>query len=246
MIEAAIEIVFELFRRWFPLPALDSSERPLSREERRVYRVWELMASVPLILFAGALIYLWYLALKLAADLYFRVPADTVYLVQPPAFVWIFPAFMLGILSAGIPLNGLYFVLLRHRFRRFSRFCDERVGFDGFRAFRATAIVFIISCLVYSWIVASFFARFTQEGVEIGRPLWFGNFYNYKQIRRIEYRATFQAPNGNIVNRPHYVILFDDGASWSSDRLFDAGSDEAAKIVELVSRRSGRAIDKRP
>jgi hypothetical protein len=246
MTGAAVEIVFELFRRRFPVPALAPSERPLSKEERRAYGVWELMSLFPLFLFAGILTYLWYLALGFAVDFSLRMPADTEYLIQPHSLVWLVPAMMLGLLTAVFPLNVLLFVLLRDRYRRFSRFCDERVGFDGYRAFRAMAIVFIILCLGYSWIAASFFARFTRQGVEIGRPLWFGNFYNYKQIQRIEHRATLQAPNGNIVHRPHYVILFDDGASWSTDEFSDLVPDEAARIVQLVSRRSGRAIDERP
>ena len=130
MTRLAVELSFELFRRMFPVRAAAPSEPPLSVEERRRYRRWELWAIVPLFVICFPVGYLWY--------------------------------------------------------------------------------------------------------------------HEYKRVRGIEHRATFQAPNGNIIRRPHFVIVFDDGTSWSSDGPHESTPETASRIAQLVSRRSGRAITELP
>jgi hypothetical protein len=91
-------------------------------------------------------------------------------------------------------------------------------------------------------------SRFTDDGIEIQRPFTFrGNFYGYSRVRFIEHRGTVHAPIGNKVARPHFVISFDDGASWSSrDGLRDPVPELDGRIAQLVSERSKRAIIKQP
>jgi len=92
------------------------------------------------------------------------------------------------------------------------------------------------------------FARFTEAGIEIGRPLSFhSRFYEYARVQAIEHRATSRAPSGNAVERTHFVILFDDGASWSTlAGLRHPVPEVDGRIAELVSRRCRRAIIERP
>jgi hypothetical protein len=80
-----------------------------------------------------------------------------------------------------------------------------------------------------------------QAGVEVGRPLSFqSTYYDYARVKKIEHRATFRAPNGNIITSPHYVIIFDDGSSWSSRRTFhDRAADPSDQIAQLVAKQSG-------
>jgi hypothetical protein len=88
------------------------------------------------------------------------------------------------------------------------------------------------------------FARFDETGVEIGHPLALrSKFYEYTCVKVIEHRTTFQAPNGNIIARPHHVITFDDGASWSSrGGLRDPNPSLDGRIVELVAQKSGLSV----
>ena len=162
MTRLAVELSFELFRRIFPVRAASPSEPPLSVEERRRYRRWELGAIVPLFVICFPVGYLWYLALRGAAGLIRRETPDTRFLLSVHPAIWALPA------------------------------------------------------------------------------------YEYTRVRGIEHRATFQAPNGNIIRRPHFVIVFDDGTSWSSDGPHESTPETASRIAQLVSRRSGRAIAELP
>jgi hypothetical protein len=108
-------------------------------------------------------------------------------------------------------------------------------------------IVFAGSAVLFLAGVTSF-SRFTDAGIEIQRPLSFRSaFYEYARVKAIEHAATFRAPIGKTVKRPHYVILFEDGTSWSSrEGLRDPVPEVDRQIAQLVSQRSGRPIIEQP
>lgn len=247
MTRAGVELTFALFRRLFPVRPPDPSEPPLTDEERRVYQRWEMWSPLPMLLFASICTYLWALALMGAEGLLHRPTPETRFLVRPEWFMWLLPAMFLGLMTSAVPLDLLYRLLLGRRYKRFDRACKERVGFDE-RALILLAAIFVTGALIYFPLVAGyFFARFTDAGVEIGRPLPLrGRFYTYERVRAIEHRATFRAPIGTIVPRPHHVVLFDDGNSWSTDGRFTDAPGEAERIAQFVSQRSGRPIAERP
>ena len=138
----------------------------------------------------------------------------------------------------------------RDRYRRFVRYVNERSGLDENRAFKWLAALATAGSSVFFLAGVTYFARFDESAVEIGRPLEFrAIFYIYSQVKSIEHRETDRAPSGDIVQRPHYVILFDDGTSWSTVSFFRGNRtkpDLDGQIAQLVARESGRSIEERP
>jgi hypothetical protein len=239
MTEAAVGLSFRLFRWLFPVRPLGPTEMPLSDQERRVYRRWEFRGLLPAFLVVPALGYLWFPALSWAAGCFSQNSPDTLFLLRPDPVIWFVPALLLGVITAAIPLNGLYLALLRSRYRRFSRFCDERVGFDGGRAFAVLVAVFVVGTLVFFTVAVRSFARFTGSGVEIGRTLLPGRtFYAYERVRSVEHRATFRAPMGTTIRAPHYVIAFDDGSAWYSNGVHNPPQEVVERIARLIAQRT--------
>ncbi len=246
MTGAGVELSFRLFRRLFPLRPLDPSETPLSDEERRIYRRWEIWGALPCFLVAPVLVYLWFLLFRWGAECFPQETPDTLFLLRPDPVIWFVPAMLLGILSSAIPTNFLYLAMLGSRYRRFDRFCSERVGFDGDRALALLATLLIVGTLVLFAFAVRSFALFTGTGVEIGRALPPGRtFYDYARVRSVEHRASFRAPIGNTVRTPHYVIAFDDGSAWYSNGVHNPPQEVAERIARMVARRSGRTITER-
>ncbi|WP_435005276.1 hypothetical protein P12x_003171 [Tundrisphaera lichenicola] len=244
MSASAVRAAFELFRRVFPLRVADPSEPGLTQEERDSYRRWELGSLLPLFLLVPATGYGWYLALSETARFLHPEAPDTQYLLRPIPILWCFPAFFLGIITSAIPLTVLYRALLGERYRRYVRACDERVGFDGYRAFSWMAIVIVVGSVLFTFLMARTYTRFTKDGIEIARTLSLqGALYEYNRVRSIERRSTFRAPNGNTIHLPHFVLNFDDGGSWSTREGFrDPEPELDGQIARWISRRSGRAI----
>lgn len=237
------------FLRWlFPSPVASDGEEPITGQERRVYRRWATASVMPILILVPLLGYGWYLALTWSASLFQQEAGDTLFLVKPGAAFWAPIAVVLGIVTLPIPLVVLYRALLRGRYRRFQLCCFERTGFDWSRLYTWLAAIVFIGFVVSALAAVTSFSRFTETGVEIRRPLSLrSRFYEYSRVKAIEHRATFQAPIGNTVKRPHHVIIFDDGTSWTSlDGLRDPVPELDGRIVQLVSQRSQRPVIKQP
>lgn len=248
LIAIAMGLSFPLCRRIFAARDADPSEGPLTDEERRIYRRWELVSPLLFLPFMPMLGFAWYFVLRGAAGLVRHGTPDTRFLVETSAIVWALPALFLGAISSAIPLDWLYRALLRERYRRFERYCYERMGFDGNRLLVGLAVLIFAGSAVFFLAGVTSFARFTDAGIVIERPLSFrSEFRAYSRVRAIEHRATVPAGNGKAARRPHHVILFDDGTSWSTrEGLRDPVPDVDAQVAQFVSRRSGRAIIDRP
>jgi hypothetical protein len=247
LIPIAVGLSFALLGRAFPVRRNDA-EAPLTDQERRVYRRWEIGSLLPFFAFAPLLSYLWYLALRGAAGLFDPATPSTLYLVQPIMEFLLFPAMFLGIVSSAIPMEWIYRFFLRERYPRYVRFCNERAGFDATRVgWWLVGLIIAASAFFFIFVVTSF-ARFDETGVEVGRHLAFrSTFYEYSRVKAIEHRATFLGTNGKTILRPHYIITFDDGTSWSSrGGLRDPVPDSDREIAQLVARKSGQLILEQP
>ena len=244
----AVGLSFALFRWLCPTSLTDGAGTPLTDEERRVYRRWEGGALIPFFILVPLLGLAWYFALKGAAGLFQHATPGMQFLARPTPIFWGLPALFLGIISSAVPMEWLYRSLLRDRYPRYERFCNERVGFNGKRVFAWLAAFVAVGSSVGFVAGVTSFARFDEAGVEIGRPLGFrSKFYTYKSVKSIEHRATFRAPNGNNVRRPHYVVAFDDGTSWSTrEGLRDPVPESDDRIAQLVAQKSGRSIVEQP
>ncbi len=236
-----------MFRRLFPVRPPDPSEPPLTDEERKTFHRWEMASIIPIFLFTAAFGSLWYLAMKEAAGLWPTATPATRFLLRPEPISFAAPALILGILSSALPIDGLYRLLLRERYRRFERACHERVGFDGDRALILIAVVFLPSIVALFYLIAANAVRFTDSGIEIARPIPFrSRSHAYRQVRAIEHWMSFRAPSGNIVHRPYYAILFDDGDSWTTEDICQPSPRVAEAVIRLVAEKSGRDVVERP
>jgi hypothetical protein len=91
--------------------------------------------------------------------------------------------------------------------------------------------------LLLSWLVFYFYVQYGfyvfQDKIVI-RTLFSieSNKYKFNEIERLEKRNQFIAPNGDVINRNHYVIYFQDKTSWSSlNETSEADSDSLDSIV---------------
>jgi hypothetical protein len=235
--------------RWlFPAPAAAFAQEPMNDGERLVHRRWEDAECLALLLLAALLSYAWHQGMMWAASVFQREAHGTRFLVQPSPLYWVIPALLLGLITSAIPLDELYRILLRDRYRRYRRYCIERVGFAPRRLLVCLVIIALGVAAVFFLAGVTTYSRFTDAGVEIHRPLSFRNpFYEYARVKAIEHQATFRAPIGNTVKRPHYVILFDDGTLWSSrEGLREPVPEVDDQIARLVSQRSKRPIIEQP
>jgi hypothetical protein len=248
-------LVFALLPLFFPARIAHDAdaEAPLTDEERRVYRRWEVGISWSFLPLVALCCFALYLAFTGAAGLFHKATPETRFLVRTDSDMWVIPAVFLAFILTPFPMEWFFRLVLRDRYRRFERYfrdVNERSDINWNRALKWLAALAIAGSSVFSLANVTYFARFDESAVEIGRPLEFRTkFYLYSQVKSIEHRETDRAPSGDIIQCPHYVILFDDGTSWSTVSSFRGNRtkpDLDGQIAQLVARESGRSIEERP
>jgi hypothetical protein len=225
-----VPIVMRWLARAFPYQAPHVSA-DLSREElARRYARWESF------LWAG-------LFLGLARLAYASFRDDSFFLPPTMAF-WFLPAIFLGILTGGALTHLLYARLLGDRYAEYTLYANLRAGFDTWRVGRVLAAGMILLSAVAVPMGLDCYTRFTDEAVHVNTFFSLGErrdpYADATEIRRI---ATFRAPNGNVIARPYFVLIFQDGSRWSSrDGLHDDDAKRDQAILAFVSRRSGKPV----
>jgi hypothetical protein len=232
--------------RWLvPATPRPPAAPPLSDRERATFRCWEQAALVPFFVFATALGLVWYALLRAVAGLAVTADPDTVYLMTPSASSWGVPAIFLGILPSVVPMDWLFRVLLGTRYRRFERSCEERAGVDSRRVCIGLGVAIGVGTALFLLGGLTSVTRITTHGIDVGHAFALKRaFYAYPQVTTIRHLASFRASDGTVVHRPHYVIVFDDGAHWSTRQgLRDPMPAFDAAVMRYVAQRSCRSIE---
>ena len=240
----AVAIVFALLRWMMPVTPADAQALSLTDAERRLYYRWEVASLVPFFVFGPALTWMWYHALRELAGLAIGSSPDAVFVLAPTGRYWVVPSIFLGIVSAVVPMTLLYQALLGERFPTYERAAAERVGFDGRRALKGMSVLFGAATVVFFACAVNSTTRFTKDDVKVGNAFSFeARSQPYERVTAVLHRATFEAPSGKIVRRPHYVVQFADGTEWSTRQgLREPEPQLDAQVARFVAERAKLTI----
>jgi len=229
-----------LLRRLSPLPEGYETDGPSLDELRPRYSKWHL--SNIALMFAGiawASVTWWYLFSQIAAwnDARYE-PA--VFHLHDTGLMLAAPAFLLGIVTAGLLLAFVYRGLLGEHYPDYVRFENLLYGFDGKRIRRPMLVgTFGLSVLLFaaalSWHVA-----FQNDRVNFHSWCGMGDASKlYSQIKEIRSAPQLKAPSGRLVDRREYIVEFDDGSTWSTN--FEPARLDPQTKQQLVTFVAGRA-----
>jgi hypothetical protein len=240
----AVPVVFALLRRAVPAGTPPAGLPPLDVLRDR-YARWEAASLVPIFGFTALLTFVFdRLFLTLAAAVLPRAGAGEL-LLLPDRFLWALPALFLAIPASAIPTMLLYRKLLGDRYPEYAAYGQVKAGFDVARVSR---VLFVGAGLLSGALLLlglDHYTRFGRDAVTINGFFGLGPVtHGYADVRAVRLVARFQAPNGNIVERPHLVLEFRDGSRWSTrnnGRPKNRAEDQA--IAALVAARSGVPIE---
>jgi hypothetical protein len=93
-----------------------------------------------------------------------------------------------------------------------------------------TVIVAFLLVLFFGW-----YSAFGNQEIKINGALSLSSkIYRYSDITKAKELESLYAPNGNIVNDPHFVIEFNDGQKWNSRESGFDNFDQDKQIIELI------------
>ena len=239
-----VMIVLLVARKLIPYKASTIECQKSLEELKREYTKWELFAILPFFVCVAALMYFWYGLFRDMADWFAHGLPPCHYLFMPCWAFWALPALFLGIITSALPVILLYKALLRERYAEYIHYTNLKAGFDGLKVFAWISAPIVVLAVAAVVIGINTYTQFKDDAIVIKRPVaWRPVAYPYGRVAAVAEVARLVAPNGNLVDRTHYVIRFDDGTSWTSEDGMHEGEPEHDRAaVTFAAEAAGKAI----
>jgi hypothetical protein len=240
-----LPIMFALLRRLFPAWPAPSSGLPLA-ELKAKYSKWVSMLGV-LMFVTGVLfsVGLWFAMGALARWSAHQLPSALVTFAPITPRYWAVPALLLGLVCGGMAAMWIVRQLLG---ARYGEFLDYWCQSSGMNSVRANVFVFEVCaalCVILVSLGLRAHVQLTNDALVVN-----GIFspsevrYPLADIQTIESSGRFVAPNGILVSRREYVVIFSDGRRWSTTFIPSDPDPEAKRsFMRMVSARSGKPIE---
>lgn len=240
-----LPIMFALLRKLFPAQAVAPSGLPPA-ELKAKYRKWVNMLGL-LMFFTGVAfsIGLWFAMSGLAKWSAHQLPPAVVTFAPITPRYWAVPALLLGLVCGGMAAIWIVRRLLGVRYREF---LDYWCQSSGMNSVRANVFVFQVCAALCVGLVSlglRAHVQLTDDALVVN-----GIFstrearYPLADVRSIETSSRFVAPNGNLVSRREYVVIFSDGRRWSTTFIpSDPDQETKRQFIRLIADRSGKPIE---
>ncbi len=248
LIPIAVTAVFALLAKLIPFqppPEIPDEERESLVQRYR----WVDAAFLPVFFVsAGLLTLFWSWLLNLLGEWRLSQLPPSVYLITPEPYwvFWMLPGLFLGIITSAVPMTlAMRLVLGKQRYAEYLLASQLRTRFD-FR--KATYLFFIGTGLLVGVVVVlglDWYTRFGEKEIAVNRLLGFGEtVYSYNDVTGLVEATHLKAPNGNIVERTRWFILFKDGDRWCNEDLGSRPANFAerdAALRKFVAEKTGKS-----
>lgn len=252
-IAVGVPLFLYVLARLFPYKPSHKSTSTVSLSElREKYTKWELASVLPFFLtsFLGG--YLLFAALNWTARHLTPESSGARWLMLPGQYFFMIPAIFLGLAIGGLVTDLLYrFMLGAERYAEFNLYGQLKAGFDTRRVRNFLFAILIIPSSLVTYLAMDCYAKFTDDKMIINAFWGVGeSTHAYSDITRIDSIARSKAPNGDIVERPHYLIHFNDGYVWSSKNILyridedpRVNSEKEKEVIQFLANKSGKQIE---
>jgi len=222
---------------WARRSAARPSDGASLAELARRYVWWERLGFAVLLVSIGLV----WLGLLLLGRLYpAAAPATGYRLTASPLYLAVL-AFFLGNLLATGPTHLLYIRLLGERFPEFRAYQARKFGFDAGR-WMLPFYLFLGSVVTVATVaVVDWYVVFDAEAITISELPSLGDTrrYSYAQLLQIRTAPRIEREDGAMVESWTFMLQFDDGRSWSSQKDASRSSPEQRReMARFIAERS--------
>lgn len=240
-----LPIMFALLRRLFPARPAPSSGLPVAELKAR-YGKWVSMLGVLMFLTGVPFaVGLWFAMTGLALWCAHQLPSALVTFAPVTPRYWAVPSLLLGLVCGGIAAMWIVHRLLGARYGEFLDYWCRSSGMDSVKANVLVFQVCGLLCFGLIFLGLRAHVQLTNDTLVVN-----GIFsptetsYPLTDVQNIETSGRFVAPNGRLVSRREYVVIFNDGRRWSTTYIpSDPDAETKGKFMRMISDRSGKPIE---
>jgi hypothetical protein len=227
--------LYKLFERLLPVENTEYKTEKSFEELRKKYLKLDIKQLAIFALMTVVFVYFLFEIFSILIDFRLSFVSDKTFIVKPyPEMIFIISLFS-GILLSSLIMFLISKRLLKNDWHEYLAYTNLKYKFNYLKVSRYSVRIF---ALITGLLLVGFldwYSAFGQKEIKLNGLLSIGSkTYKYSDIAKIEEVERFKAPNGDIINDPHFIIEFTNGDKWNSRDNGFANYHKDWQIIEFV------------
>lgn len=225
-----------LFGKLLPVDKAEYKTDKTVQELRKKYLKFDFKQLGLFALITLGLVYILFKLFSVLVDFQLSFLSDITIIVKPYPIMILIISLFSGMLLASLTVFAISNRQLKNDWDEYLAYSNLKYKFNYVRFSKYTIRIFALITVLLIISFLDWYSAFGQEEIKINGLLNLGTkTYNYSDINKIKEVERLKAPNGNIVNDPHFIIEFSDGEKWNSRYNGFADYHQDSEIIDLLT-----------
>lgn len=161
------------------------------------------------------------------------------FIIRPNMGTWIVISMMLSLAIAVITMILLVKRIKKGEDEKYWKYYNLKYGFNATGVLKYLSILIILFTSLLAISQMNSYVKFYDDSIVINKPLDFiERRYDLIDISNVIHYLRTVAPNGKIVDKPHYGIEFSDGFFWRTNDDLRTPNINDVKIFDYLLKRT--------
>lgn len=169
---------------------------------------------------------------------------SVIHIIKPNMGTWIVMAMMSSLGYAAFSIFKIAKLIFKTNESNYWIYYNRKYGFKATGLLKYLGIVLVFGSSILVCLNLNSYVKFKGNKIEINQLKSFNpTVYEIESITKIIHFQKTIATNGNIVQKPHYAIVFDDNYEWRTNDNLRTPSIDDDKIFSFLTKETGLKIE---
>lgn len=180
------------------------------------------------------------------SELKFSNDTETIYIIKPDIGSWLVISMIASLGYSVLVIFKTVKIIFKSDEADYWIYYNRKYGFKAAQFIKYLSIIAVIFSTALASLNLHHYVKFKENEIEINKlDSFIENRYDLSQVTQIIHFQKTVAPNGNIVDKPHYAIRFNNNFVWRTTDNLRTPHKNDDKIIEfLISKISLKLIKK--
>lgn len=184
-----------------------------------------------------------YLLTKLSDYGFSSVP-NLEYTIRPNAGTWFVISLILSMATSFVLIVTIVKRIKKDEEREYWKYYNLKYGFNATWILKYLSIIIVLFMTILTMSQLNSYVNFQTDHISINKSLdLFDRTYDITDIEEITHYLKTTAPNGKIVDKPHYSIKFTDGFKWRTNDDLRTPNIKDDEIFKWLINRTGLELN---
>ncbi len=166
------------------------------------------------------------------------------YIIRPNAGTWIVISIILSMATSFVIIAVLVKRIKKEEEGEYWKYYNLKYGFNATWILKYLSIIIVLFMTFLTISQMNSYVKFHTDSISINKSLdVVERNYDLTDITQITHYLKTVAPNGNIVDKPHYSIEFTDGFNWRTNDDLRTPNIKDDEIFKWLISRTGLELN---